>query len=499
MAAVRSRLFALVLALALFMLAAPAGAAAEGRGGPRYTAGDPGAGDDYFPYAGNGGYDVRHYDLDLTYMPPDPDPAPLVGHLEGVATIALVATQNLSRFNFDLRGLDVEAVEVNGHRLREVASPEASTTGGSAYWQVQNDDDRIWELTIQPRPGLKKGRKARVEIRYSGDTTRPLDVEDALYGWVTTRDGAMVVGEPEGNMTWYPVSDHPTDKATYSFEITVPKGKVAVANGLQPRGPKTRGDLTTWYWDAPDPQASYLATASVGDFELRHSRTDDGLPIVDAVDRDVTGAQRTTTDASLALQPEMIDLFESHFGRYPFNSYGSIVDDDSVGYALETQTRPVYSRQASEGTVAHELAHQWFGNAVSPGRWQDIWLNEGWATYLEWLWGEAQGRATADQQFDEVMAIDATSSFWNVAIADPGPMGLFVSPVYDRGAATLHALRGKVGDRAFFAGAQRWLRRYDNGDATTEDFEAIYEKASGQDLATFFDVWLREPVKPTEW
>jgi aminopeptidase N len=214
---------------------------------------------------------------------------------------------------------------------------------------------------------------------------------------VTTRDGAMVVGEPEGNMTWYPVSDHPTDKATYSFEITVPKGKVAVANGLQPRRPKTRGDWTTWYWDAPDPQASYLATASVGDFELRYSRTDDGLPIVDAVDRDLTDAQRATTDASLALQPEMIDLFGSSFGRYPFNSYGSIVDDDSVGYALETQTRPVYSRQAGEGTVAHELAHQWFGNAVSPGRWQDIWLNEGWATYLEWLWGEAQGRATADE------------------------------------------------------------------------------------------------------
>ena len=503
MAAVRRRSLLLVLALAVGLTAltvpAAATAATDHHGGMRGTAGAPGAGDAYFPYAGNGGYDVRHYDLDLTYTPPDPDPAPLVGHLEGTATIDLVATQDLSRFNLDLRDLDVEAVRVDGHRLREVAPPEDGKVGGPAYWQVQNDDDRIWELTVQPRPQLRKGHRTRVEIRYSGDTTRPQDIEGALYGWVTTRDGAMVVGEPEGNMTWYPVSDHPTDKATYSFEITVPKGKVAVANGLQPRRPKTRAGWTTWYWDAPDPQASYLTTASVGDFELRYSATDGGLPIVDAVDRDLTEAQRATTDASLALQPAMIDLFESYFGPYPFVAYGSIVDDDSVGYALETQTRPVYSRQASEGTVAHELAHQWFGNAVSPQRWQDIWLNEGWATYLSWVWGDAQGRATTDEQFDEVMAIPEDDALWDVAIADPGPMGLFVSPVYDRGAATLHALREKIGDEAFFAGARLWLRRYDNGDATTRDFEAVYEKASGQDLSAFFDAWLREPVKPTAW
>jgi Peptidase family M1 domain len=152
----------------------------------------------------------------------------------------------------------------------------------------------------------------------------------------------------------------------------------------------------------------------------------------------------------------MIAFLEETFSPYPFNSSGSIVDDDSVGYALETQTRPVYSRVARESTVVHELAHQWFGNAVSPERWQDIWLNEGWATYVEWLWSEDSGGDSAQASFDAVMGLPTDDPFWDLAIADPGPLGLFHGAVYDRGAATLHALRVKVGDQAFFEAAQGW-------------------------------------------
>jgi aminopeptidase N len=310
----------------------------------------------------------------------------------------------------------------------------------------------------------------------------------------------MVVNEPDGAMTWYPVSDHPTDKATYAFDITVPEGKTAVANGLLTAEPVTAGGWTTWSWSAPDLQASYLSTASVGDFErLPVGASASGVPIYDFIDVDVTPSRRTTSLNSLALQPAMIALFESLYGPYPFNSFGSIVDDDTVGYALETQTRPVYSRQASEGTVAHELAHQWFGNAVSPERWADIWLNEGWATYLAVQWSESRGGLTTQQFFDDIMAIPADDEFWMSSIADPGPLGLFIDPVYDRGAATLHALRTKIGDDAFYAGAQLWLSRFDDGTASTADFEAVFEEASGQDLTNFFQVWVRQPVKPTTW
>lgn len=492
--------------LAAAVLASAGAVAAPTGPGPRFTAGADGVGDPYFPLAGNGGYDVTHYDLDIDYEPPvaTVPPTPLQqirGRLDGVATIDLVARQDLDRFNLDLRGMTVSAVTVNGKPATEVEEPApGAEVDGAAYWHVQDDEARRWELTVQPRPKLKAGQSAQVVVTYGGETTRPTDVEGALYGWVTTPDGAMVVSEPEGSMTWYPVSDHQRDKASYSFEITVPAGKTAVANGLPAREAVTADGETTWFWDAPDQQASYLTTATVGDFVQRPTATSaSGVPILDFVDGDITGSALAATNASLALQPRMIDFFESRFGPYPFNSYGSIVDDDTVFYALETQTRPVYSRSASQGTVAHELAHQWLGNAVSPDTWQYIWLNEGWATYASWLWTEENGGLTAQQAFATWYAPPRTAAYWALPIGDPGPLGLFATQVYNRGAGTLHALRVKVGDEAFFAATREWVARYDDATGTTDDFIAVFEEESGQDLSAFFHTWLFAPEKPTSW
>jgi aminopeptidase N len=503
----RSTLGLVVTALAALLLVPGGALAAPGApGAPRYEAGAPGAGDAYFPFAGNGGYDVQHYHLDLTYAPPEPTvPATPInairGEFAGVATIDLVATQDLDAFNLDLRGLEVASVTVDGKPLRELADRgQRGRIDGPVWWHEQDDEARRWELTLQPRPKLRAGESATVVVTYGGETTRPRDIEGALYGWVTTRDGAMVANEPDGAMTWYPVSDHPTDKATYTFEITVPEGKVAVANGLPSQDPVTADGWTTWYWDAPDLMASYLSTATVGDFEARpvyHSSS--GIPILDYVDTKLSTSALNTTNASLSWQAEMLDFFESIYGPYPFNSYGAIVDNDSVGYALETQTRPIYSGVANEGTVAHEAAHMWLGNAVSPQRWQDIWLNEGWATYSTWLWNEHRGIRTVQQAFDSWYAPARTPTYWALPIGDPGATNLFATQVYNRGAATLHALRGKVGDDAFFAATREWIERYDDATATTEDFIALYEEVSGQELGEFFDIWLFRPEKPVGW
>ena len=463
-------------AVALAVLTTPSLAvAAPGEpGSPRYEHGSDGAGDPYFPLAGNGGTDVLHYDLDLEYTPPAPDPAPLEGHLEGVATIDLVATADLDRFNLDLRGLTASEVTVDGKPMR--------------FEQTEN------ELVITPRPKLKAGDQAQVVVTYGGKTIRPTDIEGALYGWVTTRDGAMVVSEPDGSATWFPVNDHPTDKSTYTFEITVPEGLVAVANGL-PAGSSTADGLTTWLWDAPDPMAAYLATASVGDYEVNEYVAANGTPIFDAVDP----ARLGTPSAALELTSDMLVFFEERYGPYPFNSYGAIVDDDSVGYALETQTRSFFSRNAREGTVAHELAHQWMGDHVSPERWADIWLNEGWATYSTWMWNEHSQRATAQESFDDFMSLPADDPEWDFVVADPQPLGLFAGPVYDRGAATLHALRVKIGDDAFFELARAWVERFGGGTASTQDFATLAEEVSGEELDAFFEAWVYTPAKPVDW
>jgi hypothetical protein len=167
-------LTAVLLGIGMIALAGGAAAAPGGSKGPRFTAGATGAGDAYFPYAGNGGYDVQHYDLDITYEPPAPAPAPLIGQLDGIATIEIVATKDLSRFNLDLRGMDVQAITINGKNASEVPPPVAGAeVDGAAYWQVQDDAARVWELTVQPRPQLKKGQMAQIVVTYGGQTTRP--------------------------------------------------------------------------------------------------------------------------------------------------------------------------------------------------------------------------------------------------------------------------------------------------------------------------------------
>lgn len=262
----------------------------------------------------------------------------------------------------------------------------------------------------------------------------------------------------------------------------------------------TAAGWTTWRWDAPDQQASYLTTATIGTFDnLSLSHSSSGIPILSFVDQDLTPADRTTTLASLDRQAEMLDFFEDLYGPYPFESFGAVVDDDDIGYALETQTRALYSTVANEGTVAHETSHMWLGNAVSPQRWQDIWLNEGWATYSTWLWNEHRGIRTAQAAFDTWYAPARTPAYWALPVGDPGPVNLFVAPVYDRGAGALHALRVKIGDGAFFAATREWVARYDDSTATTEDFVALYEEVSGQDLEEFFDIWLFRPEKPVGW
>jgi aminopeptidase N len=454
---------ALAIALAMLLGASPASAS----GGGRYRPGAPGVGDEYYPLAGNGGYDVAHYDLTLDYEPESND-------LRARARITARATQHLSSFNLDLRGFDVSRVTVDGRRAR-----------------ISRDGQ---ELTVRPKHPLRRHERFTTVVSYAGRPEALIDADGFPYGWIPTDDGAFVANEPDGASSWYPVNDHPTDKATYAFTITVPEGYTAVANGLLTRQRTRRGD-TTFAWRSRDATASYLTTASIGRFDLRESTLPSGLPNIEAIDVDLVG------DPGLAVldnTADYLDYLRTVYGPYPFEATGAIVDDaEEIGYALETQTRPIYAGVPGEGTVVHELAHQWVGNHVSPGRWQDIWLNEGIATYSEWLWDEHDGNATAAEVFADLYATPASNdALWDPPPGDPGPDNLFETSVYLRGAMTVHVLREVVGDDDFFAILREWVDKYGGGTATTPDLIALAERISGEDLDALFQDWLYEEGKP---
>ncbi|MFE7130346.1 M1 family metallopeptidase [Streptomyces sp. NPDC057638] len=433
--------------------------------------GAPGVGDPLFPGLGNGGYDVRHYGLTLVY-----DPA--TRHLTGTADITARATQHLSSFRLDLRGLAVREVTVQGERAG-----------------VKRVGD---ELVVRPRNAVPEGGELRTVVRYSGRPGAITDPDGSEEGWIPTADGAIAVGEPAGSMAWFPGNHHPTDKATYTLAITVPRGLTAVSNGALTRRTES-GSGTTFVWDSDRPMASYLATLAIGRYELlrgtapganRNGR--EGTPVITAAHTSVPARGR----ALLARVPEIVRWATRTFGPFPFSTTGAtLAPAGSLGYALETQTRPVLpSDRADLPTLVHEIAHEWYGNAVSPRSWKDMWLNESFATYAEWLWAEESGGVPVEDSF---RAAYERADNWAFPPADP-PSAAEVSgaPVYGRGAMVLHRVREELGEGLFRRLLVEWPRDRRDGNASTAEFTAYVEKLSGKDLDAVWKTWLYGTGRP---
>lgn len=437
-------------------------------GGVHGTPGGTGVRDPYFPKAGNGGYDVSHYALDIGY-----DPG--ARRLTGTAAITARATQGLSAFDLDLRGLQVDKVTVEG---------------GEARWNRAGQ-----ELTVRPHDDLEKGEIFSTTVRYSGRPETITDPDGSQEGWLRTADGALGLGEPVGAMAWFPGNHHPSDKASYDITVTVPKGLQAVSNG-ELKSETTKNGRTTFVWHIAEPMASYVATVAVGRYTITRSTLADGLPVYVAVDPTQVKASR----AVLAEIPEIMEWEEYNFGPYPFSSIGAIVDrPGDSGYALETQTRPVFPGAPDTETLVHELAHQWYGDSVTPRTWRDMWLNEGFATYAEWLWAEDNGGPSAQQTFDKVYATPADdSTLWGFPPAKP-PSIAYISerPVYVRGAMVLQKIRQTVGDDTFYDIIQGWAADHRHGNADTAEFTAYVEKkAPGRDFDAIWKNWLYGDGKP---
>ena len=426
----------------------------------------PGIGDPYFPDLGNPGYDVEHYLVDLAVDP--------IGNtLAGEVVITAAATANLDRFDLDLVGLTVDAVAVDG------TSAAFDREGG--------------ELIISPVPLVPAGEEFEVTVAYHG-TPEPLATVGFPAGWEQAGGITYVVAEPDGARTWLPCNDHPSDKAAFTFRITVPEGNTVAANGSLTKV-LAGAAASTFVWDMPQPMATYLATVVVGDL----TRVERGT-VGDVLLRDYLPADLVDDPPALLDRVgEMIAFFAGRFGPYPFAEYGHAILP--VAEALEDQTLCLLgwgdrldSGDYDEGIVSHELSHQWFGDSVTPATWQDIWLNEGFATFAQWLWLEhTRGPAAYEQQIARSYGRLGRT---DVLPGDPGVGEMFSATVYQRGGLTLHALRAAVGDDLLFDILRAWTDRYGYGNASTADFVALAEEISGQDLEALFQAWLFAPQMP---
>jgi aminopeptidase N len=453
-------------ALSLGLLATPSGIALAKPATPtQASTASRQAPDSLFPEVGSSQYDVKHYAISLGFQSS--------GDIKAKTTFTAKAKKPLTSFSLDLEGLIVDKVRVNGRTAdfsrrdnKLIIKPSKTLTG------------RFW-----------------ASIRYHGKPVTHIDPDGAQDGWIPTDNGAgaTVLSEPVGAMTWFPNNNTPRDKATFDMKITVPS-KLEVAGSGDLKSVRKHAGKETWRWVQPYQQATYLAMISISDYDVYHStmRTTTGrkLPIWSFIE-----PKLGTVAAERALIPKIIRYEERRFGPYPFSSAGIVVKETGAGYALETQNRPVFDGVPDDTTNVHEWAHQWYGNSVSLSDWGDIWLNEGFAQYAEWLWDASHGGPSTAEAFQQ--AYDDPETVWSPAPAAlTDPADLFGQQSYLRGGMTLEALRQKIGSHDFFVILRKWAQQNAYGNVTTAQFIRLSEKVSGQDLDAFFNAWLYVPKKP---
>jgi aminopeptidase N len=462
-----------------FAVTGPALAGGHGHATP----GAPGLGDRLYPLLGNGGYDVQNYDLRLTY--PQKDPAQQV---TGDVTISAIATQNLSRFDLDFGGDAVGKVEVNGRAA-------AFTRSGD-------------ELVITPSKWLPEHRF--FTVRVLGFTATPIAPDaDAPVGFVVTPDGTVLAGQPNSSHLLFPSNDHPRDKATYTITLTAPEGWTGTANGTLV-GTRHRGGYVSSTYRERNPMASELVQVAVGDFATYSRPSVGGTPVRDVVPRRLAA----TLLPKAADETNEITWMESKVGRYPFENYGSLIIDATLGFALETQTLSLYDtyffslpQVDLNPVLAHELAHQWFGDSVAPSEWSDVWQNEGHATWYEYNYANETGTFAEYSGFPSLQEFfkyvysrgDIYRATWG-PVARPNSSAtiwdVFNSNVYYGGALVLYALQQKVGAATFQQIERTWVSVYRGRSASTADFIRVASLVSHQDLRSFLNGWLYGTTTP---
>ncbi len=425
--------------------------------------------DPYAPQSGDTSYDVESYDLALSYRV-------RTNRLEGVATVSGIAREALSSFALDLVGLRTNRVRVDGAPVRFSAGPRV--------------------LRVTPGRTIAAGERFAVEVTYGG-APAPRRSRWGTVGWEELTDGALVAGQPIGAPTWFPCNDRPDARARMRMEITVDDGYTVAATGAAGATTRRGGRVTTTFVSGV-PTATYLAAVHVGRYRTR-PLVGSGDGVVPPVTVTAPPALTAAADRAFATVPEMLRLFDRLFGPYPQEACSLVVTADELEIPLEAQGLAVFGMNhlvpAAQRLVAHELAHQWFGNSVGLARWSDIWLNEGFACYAEWLWSEESGGADVETCVAENHAGLAAQPH-DLLLVDPGPDDMFDDRVYKRGAIALHAVRRTLGDAAFFDLLRAWTAENRHSLVTTDDFRRAVEGAGGADAAAVLSRWIDHEALP---
>ncbi len=472
---VATLLLPLGLATAWRALAPGRTPATAGQADPTAVDGSRGLGDPYYPDAGNGGYDVTRYQIDVSW---DPRTEVLIG----TTTISAHALQGLHSFFLDLR-LGVAKATVDGQDAG-----------------LARDGASDWRIT--PAAPVESGQDFTVVVTYSG---RPGDLTDTDGGhpWSRTGEEWLASGEPESAAWWFPSNDHPSDPALMDISIRVPRGLQAISVGrLVSADSGTEADWDTWHWVSRQPMATFLTFAAIGRFALQRGVVD-GLPYVYAVSDQLSAADRKTAFAALQTSAAKVRVLSGLFGPYPFTELGGIVVAARLPFdGLEAQTRPVYRSQAildpkySDELVTHELAHMWFGDNVTVRQWDDIFDSEAYASWAAWAWAERTGGPTAQSELLRLYSrARGAPDFWRVTMTDPGRRNLFTT-VYLRGPMALQALHNVMGDEAFTRLNTEWAQ--DPGSRSLKDWMAEAQSLTPTDLQPFFQAWLSAPTAPAQ-
>ncbi len=439
-----------------------------------------GVGDRLFPELGNPGYDVRAYDIAFDYSGDNTKPL----DARTVIDADVTAEDGLSRFNLDFTAGKVRSVRVNGRPAKRQSVKE--------------------DLVVTPAAALRKGQRMRVEIRHTSPTDKA-----ATSGWVRTEDGLAMANQADAAHRVFPSDDHPSDKAAFTFRVTAPKALTVVGGGQLKRKVHRSGGRTEWTYRLAHPMATELAQVSIGRSSVRRSEGPHGLPLRDVVPR----KDRKALEPWLEKTPGQLAWLERRLGRYPFETYGLLMADASTGFELETQTLSLFEKELftsgavpdwyPESIMVHEAAHQWFGDSVTPVTWDDLWLNEGHATWYEWLYAAERGGPSLASR---VRKAYMESDTWRRKFGPPGRLhaaepgnkiNIFRKSVYDGSAILLFALREKIGAQGFDRLQREWVTRHRDANASSDDFVSLVNEVSGEDLSAFLDDWLYAEKTPS--